>query len=434
LKSDLAQLYKLSVEKRRQLVIENSRLDIDQQLALLGEDLPLIDCADRMIENAVGLMGVPLGICTYLRINGHDRLVPMATEEPSVVAAASNAAKLLRQGGGIYAKAEPSVMIGQIQIVDVPDLGAAQTAIMEAQATILGELHSLFPLWQKRGGGPRALEVRLLPPVDDTDHLDTMMIVHLLIDVCDAMGANAVNSMCEAIAPRLAELSKGRINLRILSNLCDQRLVSATTSLSVDLLHPPAQSSLNAIEIAQAIEEASVFAERDPYRAATHNKGIMNGIDAVLLATAQDYRAAEAGVHAYAARTGRYTALSRWRVRDGILHGDMTLPLAVGTVGGAVHTHPTAQAALALMRVKHACELAEIAAAVGLAQNFAALRALTTHGIQSGHIRLHAHNIAAQVSNSPTEIEYLTQNMLQHGRVSHSYARELRDNMPNKMQ
>lgn len=422
--SAIANFYRLSLQDKRNK-LQESGFSEDELRALWGEPGLSLEQAERMIENVVGLYQLPLGICTNLQINGHDRLVPMVIEESSVVAAASNASKMLRAGGGVRAESTASLMIGQIQLVDVPDLDKATRMILEAKESLLLRVGQQFPAWQERGGGPRDIEVRTLLPQSSDDPLGPMLIVHLIVDVCDAMGANAINSMCEYLAPILTQMVGGRVRLRILSNLSDRRLVSVQGRVPIRAFCKPEQPDEHGVEVARGIEEASVFAERDPYRAATHNKGIMNGVDAVLMATGQDYRAIEAGVHAYAARTGRYSALSRWRYRDGFLLGEMTLPLAVGTVGGILKMHPSIQAALRLMQIQHAHELAEIAAAVGLAQNLAALRALASEGIQQGHMRLHAHNIATEVGAEPHELSALIASLEKQPFLSQSVARKL---------
>lgn len=427
MKSDLAGLYKLSLEERRDVVAEATGLDDTLQQALWGkEGLPLAQ-AEQMVENVVGTFRLPLGMCVYMKINQKDIVVPMVIEEPSVVAAASNASRMLRAGGGVEASSTSPVMIGQIQLVDVPDLQAAEQAILDEKEALLTTLRTNHPGLVRRGGGPQDLEVRHLPPMDQDDPLGPMLVVHILVDVCDAMGANAINTMCEDIAPTLAALSKGRARLRILSNLSDQRLVTVKGQVPAKAFCKKNQPLAIGIETAKGIEEASIFAERDPYRAATHNKGVMNGIDAVLMATGQDYRAIEAGAHAYASRKGRYTAMSRWRFRDNTLYGEMTVPMAVGIVGGITRVHPRVRAALEMMQIERAHELAEVAAAVGLAQNLAALRALAAEGIQQGHMRMHARNVAAEMGAQPDEIDAVVQGMLQEGKINRDTAKAILD-------
>lgn len=382
-----AGLRDLSPAERLRRLSPGAGLDEADREALATGGLEL-EVADRMIENVVGLLALPVGVGLHLRVNGRERLVPMVIEEPSVVAGLSNAAKMLAAGGGVTVEATAALMIAQVQLVDVPDLDAAERAVLEAHAAVARSCRDADPTLAALGGGVRDVVVRRLPPRGPEDPLGPMLVVHLVVDVLDAMGANAVNTMAECVAPELERLTGGRARLRILSNLADRRTVTAVGSVPFAAL---AREGFAGDDVARGIVEASVFAERDPYRAATHNKGIMNGIDAVLLATGQDWRAVEAGAHAYAARDGRYGPLSRWRLGDdATLRGTLTLPLAVGVVGGAVKTHRGVRAALKLAGVERARELAELAAAAGLAQNLAALRALAAEGIQRGHMRLHA--------------------------------------------
>ncbi|MDP3186267.1 MAG: hydroxymethylglutaryl-CoA reductase, partial [Anaerolineales bacterium] len=356
--------------------------------------------ADHMIENVVGTHALPLGIGLNFVVNGREVLVPMVIEEPSVVAGASFMAKLVRAGGGFQAETSAPEMIGQMQVLDVPDLALARLALLEQKDILLAEADGIDPVLKKLGGGARDLEIRII----EDSPIGPFLVVHLIYDVRDAMGANAVNTACEKLAPRVEEFTGGRVHLRILSNLADRRLARARCTIPTEELAftvgaglAPAQGGLvpaqgdhkgrpySGEQVRDRIIEAWAFAAADPYRAATHNKGIMNGVDAVVIATGNDWRAVEAGAHAYAARSGRYTSLSTWgKDADGNLTGSLEMPLAVGIVGGATKVHPTAKAALKLMGVKTAAELAEIIVSVGLAQNLAALRALATEGIQRG--------------------------------------------------
>jgi len=394
--SALPGFYRLPIGERVARIAKLTGLNEGDAAAFDPEGGLDVGRADRMIENALGVFGLPLGICANLRLDGRDRLVPMATEEPSVVAAASHAAKLLRGGDGVCTEVEPSHMIGQIQVLEVSDGARLREGVALEKASLLDLANHAHPSLIAAGGGARDLSVREIPSADANDPVGEMWVVELLVDVQDAMGANAVNSMCERLAPRVEALSGGRVNLRILSNLSDLRTVRARGRVPLSLFdsEDPAAGAL----LARRIVEASVFAERDSYRAATHNKGIMNGVDAVLLAFGQDTRAVEAGAHAFAARGGRYTALSRFRIDGGDLVGELELPMAVGTVGGSVGTHPLVAVARQIAGISKASELASIAAAVGLAQNLAALRALAGEGIQSGHMRLHARKSTRRVS------------------------------------
>ena len=380
--SQISSFYNLTVEQRRNLLREWASLDAEEMAALDG-GLSLQQ-ADKMVENVAGRYALPLGIATNFLVNGKDYLVPMVIEEPSVVAGVSFAAKLFRAGGGIQAQALGREMIGQIQILDLDNLDAAAGALRGAEPRILQQANALQPGLAARGGGAKGLEIRPLPETA----AGPMLILHILLDTVDAMGANAVNTVAEGMAPLVEEITGGRVNLRILSNLSDRRMAHAEGRVPAGAL---SRDGLDGGEVARRIVEAAAFAEADPYRAATHNKGIMNGVDAVAIATGNDWRALEAGAHAYAARSGRYTALSQWwRTDEGDLVGSLQMPLAVGIVGGATRAHPAAKVALKVLGVQTAAELAGVAAAVGLAQNLAALRALVAEGIQRGHMALHA--------------------------------------------
>jgi len=388
----------------------------EAQMAL--PDLPP-EVADQMVENVIGTYALPLGVALNFVVNGRQVLVPMAIEEPSVIAGASFMARLARDGGGFQAEADPPEMIGQVQILDVPDLDAARRALLEAKPRLLAEATGADPLLARLGGGARDLEIRSL----DQTPTGPMLVVHLIFDVRDAMGANAVNTAVERLAPSLESLTGGRVHLRILSNLADHRLARARCRIPESSL---AFGDFAGGRVRRGIVEAWAMAAADPYRAATHNKGIMNGVDAVLLATGNDWRAAEAGAHAYAARSGRYTSLSTWsEAADGSLLGELELPLAAGIVGGATRVHPTARACLALLQVESAAQLAEIVASVGLAQNLAALRALATEGIQRGHMGLHARQVAMAAGATGEWVERLARQLVAEGNVRLDRAQEL---------
>lgn len=382
-----------------------------------------LETADHLIENTIGRFALPLGIATNFRINGRDRLIPMVIEEPSVIAGASNAARLMRISGGITASSNPPLMIGQIQLLDVPQMSQAIVALNRKKEEILAAANASLGSLVNRGGGARAIEFHELRH----PKIGKMLLVHLLIDCQDAMGANAINTALERIAPFLAEISKGRVNLRILSNLNDRRLARARAVIHADAFPPSAGKDP---AILQRVYEAAALAEIDPYRAATHNKGILNGIDAVVLATGNDWRAVEAGAHAYAARTGKYRSLSTWQMdENGNLIGSLELPLALGIVGGTTRAHPGAKAALALLDVQSAGELAEIVASVGLAQNFAALLALAGEGIQHGHMRLHARQIALSAGASDGMVAKIAAVMIEESDIRPSRAAELLESM-----
>lgn len=405
--------YKLPLEERLRIVKEWANLT-DEEAELLRNlgNLPK-EIGERMIENVVGGMTYPFAIAVNFLINGRDYLVPMVIEEASVVAAASNAARMLRYEKGIVAVAGPQEMIGQIHIVNVKAPYAKLAKILEHKHEILEHAAQQDPVLVKHGGGPRDIEARVV----DT-RIGPVIVVHLIVDVRDAMGANAVNTMAEAVAPLLEKLTGGEARLRIISNYATRRIVRAWA-------RTPAEN-VGGLDVARKIMEASILAEADPYRAVTHNKGIMNGIIAVALATAQDHRAIEAGAHAYASRTGTYKPLSTWEVdEEGFLNGYLELPLQVGTIGGATRVHPIARIALKILGVSTAKELAEVMAAVGLAQNLAALRALVTEGIQKGHMRLHARNLAVMAGATGDLIDKVAERMVKEGKIRFDYAKEL---------
>ncbi len=397
--------YRLDPLERRARVREFAQLDDATTAAFAGGQLGLAK-ADKMIENVIGSYELPLGVATNFRINGRDRLVPMVVEEPSIVAGASYAARMARESGGFVASHTDPVMIGQIQLIAVADVATAMATIHANRMRIIESANAQSQSMVARGGGVRDVECHQYAD----SPMGPMLIVHLLVDCRDAMGANAVNSMCETVAPLLESLSGGQAMLRILSNLTDRRLATAKVRIA------PASLQRDGIAGADVIERilwAHAFAVVDPHRATTHNKGIMNGIDPVIVATGNDWRAIEAGAHAWAARSGRYTSLSHWyRDEQGYLCGELTMPLAVGIVGGATRVHPTAQAALQVLDVTHAGELAEICVCAGLASNLAAMRALATEGIQRGHMALHARQIAMAAGAQGDDVAMIAQKMI----------------------
>ncbi|MCD6263109.1 hydroxymethylglutaryl-CoA reductase, degradative [Candidatus Bathyarchaeota archaeon] len=411
--SRISGFYKLPREERLRIVAEFAGLSEEEVEVLRSGGGLGIETADRMIENVIGMMAYPLGVAVNFRINGRDRLIPMVLEEPSVVAAASNAARMMREGEGIRTSSTEPVMIGQIQILKVENPKEKAEALLSAKEEILELANQQDPILVKFGGGARDLEVRFLD-----SRVGPMMVVHLLVDCRDAMGANAVNTMCEALAPKLEKITGGKVLLRIISNLADRRLVRAEALVR--------KEAVGGEEVVDGIVAASAFAEADPYRAATHNKGILNGVIAVALATAQDHRAIEAGAHAYAARSGRYTALTRWeKTPEGDLLGRLEMPMAVGTVGGATRVHPVAKIALKILGVKSARELAEVMGAVGLAQNLAAIRALATEGIQRGHMRLHARNLVIMAGAEGALVDKAVEELVSSGEIRFDRAVEV---------
>jgi len=409
----------LSPDDRRQIAARASNLS-PEDAAVLGFDPALPQTtANGMIENVIGTFELPLGVATNFTVNGRDYLIPMAVEEPSVVAAASYMARIVRGAGGFTTSATAPVMRGQIQVMRVADTAAARDALLAASDDIIAAANTCDPVLVSLGGGCTGIEVHVF---DDTP-AGAMVVLHILVDVRDAMGANAVNTMAEALAPKVEQLTGGQVRLRILSNLADKRLVRASVDLPPDAL---STETLDGADVAQGIVEACALAMVDPYRAATHNKGIMNGIDPVVVVTGNDWRAIEAGAHAFAAQSGRYTSLTRWELgENGHLLGSIELPMALGLVGGATKTHPVAQAALRLMGVTSATELAQVTAAVGLAQNMAALRALATEGINKGHMALHARNIAILAGATGPDIDRIAATLASEGNVNVARAKQL---------
>ena len=411
--------YNLSLEERRAEVLRHAELTPEELAALTGEAGLNAHQADHMIENVVGLYALPLGIALNFVVNGRQVLVPMAIEEPSVVAGASFMAKLARAGGGFSAHTSPPEMIAQMQILDVADLHTAQRALLSEKESLLSEAAKVDPILQDLGGGPRDVEVRLI----EDSSIGPFLVLHLIYDVRDAMGANAVNTAAERLAPLVESICGGRVHLRILSNLADRRLAYASCTIPLSEL---TFGEYPAAKVRQGVIAAWAFAAADPYRAATHNKGIMNGVDAVVIATGNDWRAIEAGAHAYAAMDGQYTSLSTWGEDDqGNLVGTLEMPMAVGIVGGATRVHPAARAALKLMGVKTAAELAEIIVSVGLAQNLAALRALATEGIQRGHMSLHARQVAIAAGAQGDQITRLAEQLVAEDTVRIDRAEEI---------
>jgi hydroxymethylglutaryl-CoA reductase len=405
-------------ERLDQLAIETG-LPAEELKPLTGIGGLQPDQADHMVENSLGVFSLPIGVARNFVVNGRPVLVPMVIEEPSVIAAASFMARLAAANGGFRASTTAPEMIGQIQILDVPDLAEAQSRLLAHKDELLQNASTIDPLLSRFGGGPRGIEVRRM----DNSPIGPFLVLHLIYDVRDAMGANAINTALEKLAPRVAEISGGRTHLRILSNLADRRLARASVTIRLQDL---AFDNYSGETVRDGIIAAWAFAAVDPYRAATHNKGIMNGVDAVVLATGNDWRAVEAGAHAYAARTGKYTSLTTWsKDAGGNLTGSLEMPMAVGIVGGATRVHPAAQAALKLMKVESAQQLAEIIVSVGLAQNLGALRALATEGIQRGHMSLHAQQVAISAGAVGDEIDRVAEQLAREGVIRTDRAEQI---------
>ena len=403
--SSYSGFFKLSMEERLKEVAEFSGLTDEEQAVLRSADSLDDEKADHMIENVIGKFALPMGVAINFVINGKDVVIPMVCEEPSVVAACSNAAKMARPSGGFKASSSGNVMIAQIQVLGIATPAAAKGMILEKKDEIMRICNEKDPVLVSLGGGVKDVEVRTV----DTK-AGTMVIVHLLVDTGDAMGANAVNTMAEAVAPFIEEVTGGTVELRILSNLADHRLVRARATWR--------KEDIGGEEVVEKMLSAYAFAEADPYRAATNNKGIMNGIVPVVIATGNDTRAIESGAHAYAARSGRYTSMTTWeKDENGDLVGSIEIPMAVGLVGGATKIHPAAKAAVKLLGVKTASELGQIIACAGLANNMAAMKALATEGIQRGHMSLHARNLANTVGAKGEILEKIVAQMVADKKV-----------------
>jgi len=392
--------YKLPPKKRRDAIEAHADLHTDEVAALDGKALS-VENADLMVENVIGTFALPLGVGLNFLIDGRDTVVPMAVEEPSVVAAVSNMAKLVRTAGGFTTEIDDSLMIGQIQLVDVSEPDGVVQRIESSMSTLVATASEVHPRLIDRGGGLRDMYVRRVTYDEPGEPREEMVVLEFVLDCVDAMGANMVNTVAERLAPELAAISGETVGLRILSNLASQRLARSFCALPAEVFNGP---NLDGEEVIKGIASAYRFAWADPWRAATHNKGTMNGIDSVAIATGQDWRAIEAGAHAWAARDGQYRSLTTWKVIDGVLHGSIELPMQVGTVGGTLKTHPTVAANMKILGNPRARELAGVMATVGLAQNLGALRALATEGIQRGHMRMHARHLAASAGAEGDEI------------------------------
>jgi len=418
--SVISGFYKLPLKERLAIVKDFASLT-DEEIALLeNTGAVAFDTVNHMVENVIGVFPEPLGLAVNFQINGKDYLIPMATEEPSVIAAACYAAKMVRDGGGFHTSSTAPIMIGQVQVVDLKDSLQAKKQVLEAKADILKKANDQDPVLNSFGGGAKDLDAKIIETT-----MGNMLIVELYVDCRDAMGGNAVNTMAEAIAPQIEELTGGHVYLRIISNLATKRMAKAWCSIP--------KESLGGEAVVDGIAYASAFAAADPYRAATHNKGAMNGIIAVVLATGNDHRAIEAGAHAYAALNGPYTSISKWTKKEnGDLEGVIELPMAVGLIGGAVKTHPVARVAMKILGVKTANEFAEVLAAVGLAQNLGALRALASEGIQRGHMSLHARNIAITAGAKDELVDLVAQQMVKERKVRVDRAKEIIEELCKK--
>jgi hydroxymethylglutaryl-CoA reductase len=414
--------YKKTVEERRELLREALEFE-DNELNILSsqEALP-IETADKMIENVIGTFPLPLGLGLNFLINGKDYIIPMAVEEASIVASASHIAKIVRDAGGFKTEASERIMIGQIQIVGCADFNAAKQSLLESKQELIEAANAAYPSIVARGGGARDLDVRILNDAPNSDY-GKMLVLHMYVDTCDAMGANIINTMVESLAPVVEDLTSGKVYLRILSNFADRCVAKATCVIPPKLLVTGDHSGE---EVRDGVVHAFEFADSDPYRAVTHNKGIMNGIDPVVIATGNDWRAVEAGAHAYASRTGKYRSMTKWSVdEEGNLVGELELPMSIGTVGGAIRVHPISQLAHKMLKTESASELAQVIVAVGLAQNLGALKALVTDGIQKGHMALHSRSVAIAAGATGEMIDIIAEKLVKSKEIRVGKAKEL---------
>ncbi|WP_404450908.1 hydroxymethylglutaryl-CoA reductase, degradative [Virgibacillus necropolis] len=414
--------YNMTVEDRRMLLAEQAGFTEEETAHLLSTNPLSLDTADNMIENVIGTFQLPLGAGLNFLINGKEYIVPMAIEEPSVVASASYIAKIVRNAGGFTTEATDRVMIGQIQVVGCPDLNLAKEALLKEKDMLLEGANAAYPSIVARGGGAQDLEVRIIND-DSGSKYGQMLVLHLYINTCDAMGANIINTMVEALAPVVEDLTKGKVYLRILSNLADRCMARSKCVIPPELLET---GDYSGEEVRDGVVHAYEFAASDPYRAVTHNKGIMNGIDPIVIATGNDWRAVEAGAHAYAARFGKYSSMTEWYVDDkGNLVGELELPMSVGTVGGSIRVHPISQLAHRMLDVESAQELAQVIVSVGLAQNLGALKALVTDGIQKGHMALHSRSVAMAAGAKGELIDIIAEQLINEKEIRVGKAKEL---------
>jgi len=414
--------YKMTVDERRQLIAKMHQLTDEEKEVLFQSSSLTVDTADKMIENTIGTFSLPLGLGLNFLINDHDYIVPMAIEEASVVASASYIAKIVREAGGFTTEATERVMIGQIQVVGCTDFQHAKETILQKKDMLIKEANDAYPSLLARGGGAIDLDVRLLNESSESRY-NQMLVVHIYVNTCDAMGANIINTMAEALAPTVEQLSAGKVYLRILSNFADRSLARAKCVIPSKLL---ASDGFSGEEVRDGIIYAYEFADSDPYRAVTHNKGIMNGIDPVVIATGNDWRAVEAGAHAYAAKDGEYRSMTTWSVDDeGNLVGELELPMSIGIVGGATRVHPLAKIALKILDISSAKQLAQVIVAVGLAQNLGALKALATEGIQRGHMGLHSRSVAMAAGATGEMIDIIAKKLIEANEIRVGKAKEL---------
>ncbi|HLR54854.1 MAG TPA: hydroxymethylglutaryl-CoA reductase, degradative [Pseudogracilibacillus sp.] len=413
--------YKMTVEDRKQYIIDLFNLTEEEANQLLNPISLPEETADNMIENVIGTFSLPMGLGLNFKINEKDYVVPMVVEEPSIIASASYIAKIVRDAGGFTTEATERIMIGQIQVVGCPDFDAAKKSILNEKEMLIQAANDAYPSLVARGGGAVDLDVRMLNEGEST--YSQMLVVHLYVNTCDAMGANIINTMAESLAPVVEHLTSGKVYLRILSNYADRCLAKAKCVIPPHLLD---SEGFSGEEVRDGVVHAYEFAASDPYRAVTHNKGIMNGIDPVIIATGNDWRAVEAGAHAYATRNGQYSSMTTWSKDEaGNLVGELELPMSLGIVGGASRVHPMAKVAYKLLNISSAKELAQVVVAVGLAQNLGALKALATDGIQKGHMALHSRSVAMAAGATGEMVDMVAKKLVEEKEIRVGYAKKL---------
>lgn len=414
--------YKMSIKERRELIAKTHTLSEKEKEYLFSKESLSVETADKMIENVIGTFPLPLGLGLNFLINNKEYIVPMAIEEPSVVASASYIAKIVRNAGGFTTEATERLMIGQIQIVGCSDFLQAKRAIINKKESLIKQANEAYPSIVARGGGAEDLEVRILNE-DSGSRFNQMIVLHIYVNTCDAMGANIINTMMESIAPSVEQITGGKVYLRILSNYADRCLAKSKCVIPPELL---ASEGFSGEDVRDGIVLAYEFAASDPYRAVTHNKGIMNGIDPVVIATGNDWRAVEAGAHAYASRYGEYSSMTKWSVDEkGNLVGELELPMAVGTVGGSINVHPMSKFSLKVLNVESSTELAQIIVTVGLAQNLGALKALVTDGIQKGHMALHSRSVAISAGATGELVDIIAKQLIESKDIRVGKAKQL---------
>ena len=413
--------YKMTVEDRKQHIIDLFNLTEEEANQLLNPISLPEETADNMIENVIGTFSLPMGLGLNFKINEKDYVVPMVVEEPSIIASASYIAKMVRDAGGFTTEATERIMIGQIQVVGCPDFDVAKKSILNEKEMLIQAANDAYPSLVARGGGAVDLDVRMLNEGEST--YSQMLVVHLYVNTCDAMGANIINTMAESLAPVVEHLTNGKVYLRILSNYADRCLAKAKCVIPPHLLD---SEGFSGEEVRDGVVHAYEFAASDPYRAVTHNKGIMNGIDPVIIATGNDWRAVEAGAHAYATRNGQYSSMTTWSKDEaGNLVGELELPMSLGIVGGASRVHPMAKVAYKLLNISSAKELAQVVVAVGLAQNLGALKALATDGIQKGHMALHSRSVAMAAGATGEMIDMVAEKLVKDKEIRVGYAKKI---------